>query len=281
MVKIENLTKNYGDFNLNVSLEIPKGTITGLIGKNGAGKSTTIKAILGLIKADSGTIEVLGKNASKLSSKDRELMGVTLSEAGFSGYLTVKDIAAVLDKMYREFDKKSFLKECEAQRLPLDKTIKDFSTGMKAKVRVLVALSHKARLLIMDEPTAGLDVEARNEILDMMRTYISRDEECAILITSHISTDLENLCDDIYLIHEGRVMLHEETDVILSQYGLLKVSDEAYKKLDKDYIISEKKESYGYACFTNQKKYYLENYPEIVVENGNIDELILMMTGGK
>ena len=111
MVKIENLTKNYGDFNLNVSLEIPKGTITGLIGKNGAGKSTTIKAILGLIKADSGTIEVLGKNASKLSSKDRELMGVTLSEAGFSGYLTVKDIAAVLDKMYREFDKKSFLKE--------------------------------------------------------------------------------------------------------------------------------------------------------------------------
>ena len=152
---------------------------------------------------------------------------------------------------------------------------------MRAKLRVLIAISHKAQLLIMDEPTAGLDVEARNDILDLLRQYLLDNEKRSILLTSHISSDLESLCDDIYLIHDGKIVLHEDTDTILSNYGILKVDSEAYEKLDKSYILSTKSEHFGYACFTNEKQFYVENYPNIVIENGNIDELILMMTGGK
>ena len=163
----------------------------------------------------------------------------------------------------------------------MDKMLKDFSTGMKAKLRVLVAISHKAKLLILDEPTAGLDVEARNEILDMLRQYMAEDESRSILISSHISSDLENLCDDIYLIHDGKILLHEETDNIMNNYALVKVEEQDYEKIDKEHFLSSKKESFGYVCLTDQKQYYMENYPKVVVENGNIDELILMMTGGK
>lgn len=133
----------------------------------------------------------------------------------------------------------------------------------------------------MDEPTAGLDVEARNdEILDMLRNYVAEDEERTILITSHISSDLEGIYDDIYLIHDVKIILNEETDVLLDQYGILKVNEAQYAALDKNYILKSRKEPYGYACFTNEKRYYQENYKDIVIENGGIDELILMMTGG-
>lgn len=281
MVSAKNLVKKYRDFSLNISMEIPKGRVTGLVGKNGAGKSTTIKLILGLTKADAGSITVLGKEAGSLSEKEKEQIGVALSDSGFSNYLNVEDILQILKRMYRNFDSEKFRKDCRVFKIPFDKCLKDFSTGMKAKVRVLVALSHKAKLLIMDEPTAGLDVEARNEILDMMRRYLSEDEERSILITSHISSDLEGLCDDIYLIHNGKIILHEDTDRILAKYAILKVDEKLYKRLDKSYLLSTRTESYGYACFTNEKQYYTENYPGIVVENGGIDELILMLTGGK
>lgn len=280
MVKVENLIKNYGDFKLEVSLEIPDGAVTGIVGKNGAGKSTTIKSILGLIKPDGGHVTVNGKEASKLTGKDKQEIGVALSDSGFSSFLTVKDITAILKKMYPSFNEDLFRKNYSSQGLPENKAIKEFSTGMKAKLRVLVAMSHNAKLLIMDEPTAGLDVEARNEILDLLREYLLEDENRSILITSHISSDLEGLCDDIYLIHDGKIVLHEDTDAILGNYGILKVSEEAYEKLDKSYILRTKKDHFGYSCFTNEKQFYAENNPNMVIENSGIDDLILMMTGG-
>ena len=146
---------------------------------------------------------------------------------------------------------------------------------------MLVALSHKANLLIMDEPTAGMDVEARNEILDMIRSYLEEQEDCSVLITSHIATDLEGLCDDIYLIDRGKILLHEDTDVILSDYGVLKADEQTFRNLDRGYILSTRQESFGYRCLTNQKQYYQENYPGLVVENCGIDDLILLMSGGK
>ena len=161
-----------------------------------------------------------------------------------------------------------------------DKRIKDFSTGMKAKVKVLVAVSHNAKLLILDEPTAGLDVIARDELLEMLRDFIEKGEERSILISSHISSDLETLCDDLYMIHQGKVIMHEDTDVLLSDYALLKVDEEEYSKLDRQYILRTKKESYGYSCLTNQKQYYAENYPQMAIEKGNIDEVITMMIRG-
>ena len=147
----------------------------------------------------------------------------------------------------------------------------------KAKFKVLAALSHKAELLILDEPTVGLDVIARDEVLNMLREYMEENESSSILISSHISSDLESLCDDFYMIHAGKIILHEDTDVLLSDYAVLKVAEEEYEKLDQQYLIKIRKEAYGYRCLTNQKQFYMENYPDVVIENGKIDDLVVMM----
>lgn len=281
MIEMKNVQKSYGAYHLDLSMEIPDGRITGLVGKNGAGKSTVIKLLLGLVKPDAGSIFVLDKSKDALTPEKKQQIGVSMAEAGFSSQLNINDIEHILAKMYPNFERSYFKQKCQELALPTNKRIQEFSTGMKAKLRVLTAMTHKAKLLILDEPTAGLDIEARNEILDMLREYVMADEERTVLITSHISSDLENLCDDIYLIHDGKIILHEDTDIITEQYGVLKVKEQQYHELDKDFILSTKKENYGYACFVSDKNFYRENYPEIVVENGGIDELILMMTGGK
>lgn len=280
MLKIEHLRKNYENFSLDCSLEVKPGCITGLIGQNGAGKSTTFKAVLGLISIDGGTVNILGKNIQEFNIRDKQKLGVVLSDSGFSGYLTVRDIIPILVQFYEDFDKPFFLEQLKKFQLPCDKKIKEFSTGMKAKLKVLAAISHNARLLILDEPTAGLDVIARDELLEMLREFMEKDEERAILISSHISSDLENLCDDLYMIHDGKIIMHEDTDILLSDYAVLKVDEEQYASLEKQYILRSKKENYGYSCLTNQKQYYMENYPKIVIEKGNIDEVITMMIRG-
>lgn len=280
LIKLNNIEKNYPKFHLNCSLEVPEGCVTALIGPNGAGKSTTFKSILGLIRPDSGNMELFGKPAEALTVYDREMMGVVMSDSGFSGYLYVKDLIPILSHLYKEFQKEYFLKKCEQFGLPLNKKIKDFSTGMRAKLKILVAMSHNARLLILDEPTAGLDVLAREDILDMLRDYMIPGDR-SILISSHISSDLEGLCDDFYLIDQGQITMHEETDVLLSEYGLLKVTEEQYEELDKTWILKRKKEPYGYSCLTSQKQFYQENMPEIAIEKGTIDEAITIMIKGE
>lgn len=280
MLKLENVKKQYKGFALDCTLEVPEGRVTGLIGKNGAGKSTTFKAILGLIRRDSGEIQIFGNPAKELSAQDKEKIGVVLADSGFCGYLTVKDVIQMMGHLYSQFQREDFIRKCEKFELPLNKKIKDFSTGMKRKLQVLAALSHEAELLILDEPTAGLDVIARDELLELLREYMEREGR-SILISSHISGDLEGFCDDIYMIDEGRIMLHEETDVLLSDYAILKMSDEEFHVLDKNYILRYKKEGFGYSCLTNQKQFYVENYPELVIEKGSIDELIMMMVRGE
>lgn len=281
MLKINGLVKKYGDFTLDCTMEVRKGCITGLVGENGAGKSTTFKAALGLISYDAGEISLLGKEPAALTEKEKEKLGVTLAESGFSGYLKVRDIIPVLNAMYPEFDRSGFLNLCSKFGVPLDKYIKEFSTGMKAKLKVLAAITHNADFLIMDEPTTGLDVMARDRILNLFREYMEEDENRSILISSHISSDLEGLCDDIYMIHNGQIILHEETDVLLNEYGLIKADENQYGKLDKEYILRVRKETFGYACLTSQKQYYMENYPDLVVEKGSLDEVITMMIGGE
>ena len=227
MLKIDHLRKNYGSFALDCTLEVQPGCITGLIGQNGAGKSTTFKAVLGLISTEGGSIRIFGKDLKDFTAKDKQGLGVVLSDSGFSGYLTIEDIIPVMESLYTKFDKTFFKEQIKRFQLP------------------------------------------------------EKDEERSILISSHISSDLETLCDDLYMIHEGKIILHEDTDVLLSDYGLLKVDREQYTGLDKEYILRRKKESYGYSCLTNQKQYYVENYPDIVIEKGNIDEVITMMIRGE
>lgn len=280
MLKMEHVRKNYESFSLNCSLEVKSGYVTGLIGKNGAGKSTVFKMILGLIAKDSGAIRLFDKEIQTLNDKEKQQLGVVLSDSGFSGYLTIHDIIPILDHLYEHFDKSFFVKQIQRFRLPQNQKIKEFSTGMKAKLKILTAISHHAKFLLLDEPTAGLDVTARDELLDMLREFMEQDESRSILISSHISTDLEPLCDDFYMIDEGKIIFHEDTDILLSDYALLKVTPQQYTNMDKRYILKYKKEIYGYNCLTNQKQYYLENEPNIAVENGTIDDVITMMSGG-
>ena len=281
MLKIEHVRKNYDTFSLDCSLEVPQGCVTGLIGQNGAGKTTTFKALLGLISIDGGSIQIFDKNLQEFQVQDKQKLGVVLSDSGFSGYLTVDDIIPVLTHLYNSFDRSFFLQNLQKFGLPRSKKIREFSTGMKAKLKVLAAISHNPRLLILDEPTAGLDVVARDELLDMLRTFMEQDEQRSILISSHISSDLETMCDDLYMIHDGRIILHEDTDVLLSDYALLKVNEEQYRRLDTQYLLCFRKESYGYSCLTNQKQFYLENYPEIAIEKGSIDNVVTMMIRGE
>ena len=280
MLRLSKVKKEYKGFQLDCTLEVQEGCVTGLIGKNGAGKSTTFKAILGLISTDGGSIEIFGKSVSEMKIRDREDIGVVMSDSGFSGYLTVRDLIPMLKSMYTNFQEEEFRRQCEKFRIPTDKKIKEFSTGMKRKLQVLAAITHEAKLLILDEPTAGLDVVARDKLLDMLRTYMEQEGR-AILISSHISGDLEGICDDIYMIDEGKIVLYEETDVLLDRYGILKVTKEQYEELDQEYILRCKKEEFGYSCMTSQRQFYQENYPQITVEKGNIDELIMMMVRGE
>ncbi len=281
MLKIENLRKRYTGFELDCSLEVKSGCITGLVGQNGAGKSTIFKSVLGLISTDGGSITLFGKDAAKFETADKEKTGVVLSDSGFSGYLRIKDIIPIMSAMYTGFEEKYFIDQINRFGLPTDKKIKDFSTGMKAKLKVIAAAAHKAKILLMDEPAAGLDVIARNELFDILRDFMEEDPERSILISSHISGDLEALCDDIYMIDNGRIVLHEDTDILLSNYAVLKTDDSQYKTIDKSYILRKKKESYGYSCLTNEKQYYIENYPQIAIEKGSIDNVITLMVKGE
>ena len=281
MLKLTNLTKKYQDFTLNCSLEVRPGTITGFIGANGAGKSTTFKAIMGLISNDGGEMELFGNNRQAPTVEDKKRIGAVLAESCFSGELTVKDISRVLTAFYPSFDKKLFLEKARELSLPENKKIKEFSTGMKAKIRVLSAICHQAELLILDEPTAGLDVVARDQILDLLREYVAEDENRSILISSHISGDLEQLCDDFYMIDNGQIICHEETDRLLSDYAVLKVSDKDLETLDKSYILRRRKEGFGWSLLTDQKRYYAENCPGMVVERITMDEYIMMMLKGE
>lgn len=280
MLRLNKVKKEYKGFQLDCTLEVQEGCVTGLIGKNGAGKSTTFRAVLGLISTDGGSIEIFGKPVSELGIKDREDIGVVMSDSGFSGYLMVCDLIPMLKSMYRNFQEEEFRRQCERFQIPLDKKIKEFSTGMKRKLQVLAAVTHEAKLLILDEPTSGLDVVARDKLLDMLRAYMEQEGR-SILISSHISGDLEGICDDIYMIDEGKIVLYEETDVLLDRYGILKVTQEQYEELDQEHILRCKKEEFGYSCMTDQRQFYQENYPQITVEKGNIDELIMMMVRGE
>ena len=281
MLEIKGVKKSYGEFQLDCSLNVEKGRITGLVGENGAGKSTLFKAMLGLISYDGGEIKIMGKTPEQLGEKEKEELGVVLAEAGFSGYLKGKDVEAVLARLYPRFEAEKFHLMCDRYQIPLNKFIKEYSTGTKAKLNLIIALTHQAKFLMMDEPTAGLDVGAREAMLDILREYMEEEPERSILISSHISSDLEHLCDDIYVIHKGKIVLHEEMDTILEKYAVLKVSEAEYQAVDKSYILKEKKENFGISCLTNEKQYYIENYPEIVVESGSLDQVILMLTGGE
>lgn len=274
-IEINNLTKSYGDFTLeNISFSLPMGSIMGLIGENGAGKSTTIKLIMNSISADHGTVSVLNtSNQSKEFSVLKQDIGVVLDEAYFPEVLNVQNINKIMKETYINWSEEIYFGYLERFHLPLDKKLKDYSRGMKMKLSIAVALSHKPRLLILDEATSGLDPMIRDEILDIFNDF-TRDETHSVLLSSHIISDLEKICDYIVFIHKGRLVMCEEKDVILNQYAIIKITQDDFECLPANAIVSKKKTSFGYEVLIIKK----ELHDSFNVEKTTLEDIILFMT---
>ena len=244
-LEIRNLTKSYPGFTLdNINLTLPIGCIMGLIGENGAGKSTTIKLILDMIHKDSGRITILGKDNGDSIELTKEDIGVVMDEVGIPECLTVKQVGNVMKHTFRNWDSAEYTRLTEKLELPDKKQFKEFSRGMKMKLGIAIALSHHAKLLILDEATSGLDPVVRDEVVEMFSDF-TRDENHSILISSHIVSDLEKLCDYIAFLHKGKLLLCEEKDQLLSEYGLLHCTADELQSLPADAVRYKKENTYG------------------------------------
>ena len=244
-LEIKNVSKSFSGFCLdNINLTLPSGCIMGLIGENGAGKSTTIKLILDMLHKDSGTITILGKDNGEDIALTKEDVGVVMDEVGMPECLTAKQIGNVMKHTFRNWKEDEYARLLQTLSLPDNKQFKDFSRGMKMKLGIAVALSHGAKLLLLDEPTSGLDPVVRDEVVDMFYDF-TRDENHSILISSHIVSDLEKLCDYVAFLHKGKLLLCEEKDMLLSKYGIIHCTVEQLSELDKEVIKYKKETPYG------------------------------------
>ena len=252
-LELKKVSKSFSGFCLdNISLTLPSGCIMGLIGENGAGKSTTIKLILGMLNKDGGTITILGKDNEKDISLTKEDVGVVMDEIGMPECLTAKQIGNVMKHTFRNWNEDEYVRLLQKLSLPDNKPFKDFSRGMKMKLGIAVALSHGAKLLLLDEPTSGLDPVVRDEVVDMFYDF-TRDENHSILISSHIVSDLEKLCDYVAFLHKGKLLLCEEKDVLLSEYGIIHCTVEQLSELDESSVKYKKETPYGAEVIVSRK----------------------------
>ena len=251
-LKVEGLSKRYKSFSLeNVSFELPSGCIMGLIGENGAGKSTTIKALLGLISKDSGNISILGDDIS--NDKIRDKVGVVLDNVGIPPAFNVKDVDFIMKDTYSEWNSDTYYSYIKKFDLPEKTPFQKYSKGMKMRLGFAVALSHNAKLLILDEPTSGLDPVMRDEIIDILNDF-TREEDRSILISSHIVSDLEKICDYITFLHKGKLVLCEEKDVLLEQYGFVNMPSDRLEELDPSSIIGRKEGKFSTEAIVEKAK---------------------------
>lgn len=280
MIQLSNVVKNYPGFKLEADLQVESGTITGIIGVNGSGKSTLFRLMLGLEKADAGRIQVFETDVDKLSAKQKAKIGAVFPDSGFNGVLTPKAVGKILVEFYPEFSPDEYEQICQKLSVKMDQRLEKMSTGQRARAKLAAALAHHPELLILDEPTSGLDVVARNEILEVLQTYMETPGR-SVLISSHIASDLESLCDDVYLIHEGKLRFHEEVGTILDEYGLLSLSNKQAKEIDLRGVIGTLPANGGTKVLVEDRGYYQENYPEIVIDKPSLDDLIELYEFGK
>lgn len=280
-IEINHLTKIYKDFSLNdLSLTLPKGTVMGFVGQNGAGKTTTIKSILNLINADEGQISLFGIDNKDNSIIIKEHIGVVFDELSLPNSLTCKQTNSIMKNIYKEWNEKAFFQYIEDFELPLNKPFKNFSRGMQMKIQMAIALSHNAKLLILDEATAGLDPIARNELLDILLEYME-DEEHSILMSSHITSDLERIADYVTFIDKGTLLLSDEKYSILENHLIVKSGIEEIEKLPKEYIVSTRKNSYGAEALTNNPSVLKELFPNLTYDKASLDDILCFYVSKK
>lgn len=241
-IEVKNLSKNYKGFSLeNINFTLPSGCIMGLVGENGAGKSTVIKLLLDMIKKSGGEIKLLGKSEKECSKED---IGVVTEEIGIPESFNTREINSVFKNIYKQWNENEFFFYLEKFKIPTNKKIKEFSKGMKMKLQIAAAISHQAKLLILDEATSGLDPVVREEILDIFNDF-TRDENHSILISSHIVSDLEKICDYIAFMHNGKLILCEEKDELLNNYSIIQCDENTINKINNADILSIRKSSYA------------------------------------
>ncbi len=272
-LEMKNLSKDYKEFRLdNINLTLPSGCIMGLIGENGAGKSTTIKLILDMIHKTSGSVTILGKSNEKDIGLIKEDVGVVMDEVGIPECLTAKQVGKVMKHTFRRWSHEEYTRLLKKLSLPDNKPFKDFSRGMKMKLGIAIAMSHGARLLLLDEPTSGLDPVVRDEVVEMFYEF-TRDENHSILISSHIVSDLEKLCDYVAFLHKGKLLLCEEKDELLNEYGIIQCSAEQCSELDERAVKYKKETPYGTTVMV-LRKYVPDTFK---VNPITIEELFVFM----
>ena len=275
VIEVKNVTKDYGDFKIdNISFAVPEGSVCGFIGQNGAGKTTTIKAILDVINVDAGEIFVFGQDVKIDSARLREDIGVVFDEMGFHEFMTGKDINIMMKNIYKNWDENVFFEYLKKFSLPSKKPCGDFSRGMRMKLQIAVALSHNAKLLIMDEPTSGLDPIVRNEMLQIFREYVI-EEDHTILLSSHITGDLEKLADEVVFINGGRIVLAGNKDEILEKHGLLKCKKDELRDINDELIVHTEVETFGVTVLVNDKNACAKLYPQMVIEQASLEDIML------
>lgn len=282
IIEIKNLKKKYDDkFELGkIDISIPKGVIVGLIGENGAGKTTLIKSMLNIIKIDSGEIKIFGKDYKKEEKEIKENIGVVLDNMFFPELLNARDINNAMKDVYKNWDSElyfSYLKEFD---LPDNKPLKSMSKGMRKKLEIVAAISHKPKLLILDEPTSGLDPVVRSEVLEIFQKFIE-DEEHSIILSTHITSDLEHIADEIIFIDKGKKVLQKSRDEIIDNYGILKCDIDYFSNIDKKDIIAYKKTKYAYEILVSNKEQANKKYNGCVIDKITLEHLMVLVIKGE
>jgi len=280
-IEIHGLCKSYSDFSLDdIDLVLPGGSIMGLIGENGAGKTTTIKCILGLIHREAGTISIMGRDTSAEERLAKEDIGTVLDECFFHDGLRPRDIDMILARIYRHWDSALFQHYLDKFKLPDRKYVKEFSRGMKMKLSLAAALAHRPKLLILDEATAGLDPVVRDEILDEFLGFIC-DEDHSILISSHITSDLEKVADYITYIHRGRIVLSDAKDTILDSYGRVACTAEQLAAVAPEELLQVRKGTFGCEALVADRAAFSRKHPELLVEKTTLEDIMLFIGKGE
>lgn len=272
IIEIKNVSKKYENFTLGpINIKIPKGEIIGLIGENGAGKTTLIKAILNIIKVE-GKIEI----APTIS----ENVGVVLDNSFFPEILSPLDINKIMANTYKTWDENLYFEYLNNFNIPLKSSLKKMSKGMRKKTEIVCALAHHPHLLILDEPTSGLDPVVRSEVLDFFMEFL-QDEENSIIFSTHITSDLEHIADEIIFLDKGKIILNESCNNILENFGLLKCSKEEFNKITKENIVTYKKNRYNYEVLIANKNNFKKKYKDMVVDKITLEDLMVLMIKGE
>lgn len=274
-VEIRGVTKRYKGFTLdNISFDVPKGSIMGFVGQNGAGKTTTIRSMLNITNIDAGEIRLLGLDHIKHEFEIKNRLAVVFDELPFHDIFNAADMARVFEGIYPEWDNKQYAEYLERFELPVKKKVGEYSKGMKMKLQIACALSHNAELLIMDEATTGLDPVVRDEILHIFMEYL-RDGERSILMSSHITSDLEKIADSVTFIDKGKILLSGYKDVILETHGILKCSKEELPNIDKSEIVSARVNEFGAEVMLSDRERAVRLFPGKIVDAASLDDVML------